>query len=166
MANGGFVRPDDLIFAFLKTSGNSRDMAVNGSSTPVPFFYSSPDRKWVLSRANITVLDAGPITATTFGGDTALTNGLGFEIRGENGALLKSFTGGMPITRNADWGTLAGVDWSQSIGAGLDAVTVRWSMFKSGKEVLMFPGETFQCEVRDDLSSLTEMTIMIQGYFV
>lgn len=140
-------------------------MAVNGSVTPVPFIWTAT-QKTVLSRVNITILDAGPITATTFGGAATLTNGLGFEVRSSTGALLKSFTGGMPITRNADWGSLAGVDWTQSIGAGLDAVTVRWSMFKSGKEVLLFPNETFECVVRDDLTGLTEMTIMLQGYTI
>lgn len=154
------------LYKFLKNDGGALSMNVNGSVTAVDFYYRCPDNvQAVLARVNISIFDAGP-TGAEFGGIPALTKGIQFLIKDDSGKVLFDFLDGDGVKQNRGFGLLAGPDWALATGAGVDAVTVRWTFARAGRQVLLKPGQGFVCTVRDDLTAVNDMGMMLQGYFL
>ena len=160
-----FVGSAALILQYMRESGGSEEMAVNGSVTAVEFEFENTDPllKAVIARTLWNIVDASP-TAIKFGGITALTNGLLVELVNPADVVVFDFLDGVPIKQNAQFGNLGGVDWNLTAGAGTGAVTVRWSLFKTGREILVPPGFKIRLTVQDDLSALDSMMVSVQGY--
>ncbi len=158
---------DSLIYEFFRETGGSNEMSVDGSITPVAFEWENErTTPAVLNRTLWDILDAAP-TATKFGGIAGgLANGLLVELVDPAGAVRFDFLDGSTVKQNHHFGTLAGVDWLLTAGQGLDAVTVRWSLFRSGKELRLPPGFKLRVTVQDDLTLVDSMTIMLQGYYI
>ncbi len=156
-----------LIKQVIDSAGNT-NMNVDGSVTPVKYgFTCPPDVQAVLSRVNICMIDAS-LNATDFGGITgSITNGVKFIIFDKNDVVLLDLADRLRVDNNSDWGLLAGTDWIfQTAGPGDDSVTIRWSFSRSGRELLLKPGERFEVLIQDDLTSMTFFGMMLQGYFL
>lgn len=154
------------LYKFLRNDAGDTSMNVNGSVTPVKFHYRAPDDlQCVLSRINISIFDAGP-TGSEFGGIPALTNGITFTIEDKAGKILIDLSDGVGVKQNRGFGLLAGPDWALATGAGVDAVTVRWTFARAGRQLLLKSGQTFVCTVRDDLLAINDMGMMVQGYYL
>ncbi len=150
----------------MRDSSNSFEMAVDGSITPVVFEWENeePVKNAVISRLLIDILDAGP-TTTKFGGITGgLANGMLMDCRDPSDVIVLDLLDGDPIKQNHQFGRFAGPDWVLTITAGADAVNVRWSLSKSGKELLLPPGFKLRVTARDDLTTLDSMSVAVQGY--
>ncbi len=161
-----FISHTDLILEFFRDGGGSMEMAVDGSATPVEFEWENeePIRHAVCSRLLWDILDGSP-TTTKFGGIIGgLTNGVLIDLRDATGAVVLDFTDGDPIKQNHQFARMVGTDWALTIGAGVDVVNVRWSLFKTGKELLVPPGFKLRVTVRDDLLTLDSMSVSMQGY--
>lgn len=64
-------------------NGSSKDMTVDGSSSPVTFKYTVPtDECWYIQFASIFILDSGAMGHNVFGSlGSGLTNGIDFNIK-------------------------------------------------------------------------------------
>ena len=152
------------LYEFLKNAG-SRDMVVNGSSTPVKFKYTVPVGKYVeVERINI-VIEDGSIDPVDFGGLGALGNGLEIEAYTAADALAKDFCAGFPIQSNADWGGLSGVDNQPYYGTGaaLDSLNIRFSLYKGNEALRLDAGEYLQFTINDNMAGIDKFDAMIQG---
>ncbi|MEE8632238.1 MAG: hypothetical protein V3T10_02900 [Candidatus Bathyarchaeia archaeon] len=162
--NDPFVDAKEVVYKFLKNPlDGSRNMVVDGSSTPVSFRYTAPQAtRVVLSRINIIILDAS-IGTSNFGGLAApLTTGVAFFIKDVNDNLLVDLCDGFPVQENWEFAALAGADWT--IAPATDALTIRWTFEKSGKRIILEPGEYFEMLIQDAMAGLVAMDAMVQGY--
>ncbi len=152
------------VWGFLATDGslpNTRsaltNLKVDGSVTPVIFYYEAPAGQGVrLNRIN-GVLDAsGACVADHFaGGGSVLTNGLKFQLRDPSGNVS---TFSPLIKSNLDFCFLAGTDVGHAnfdARTGRDALAFRWTLakgFADGAPMLP-PGWRFEVVVQDDLTA-------------
>lgn len=157
------VPPANQLYKLL-ADGATVDMSVDGSVTPVEFEYACPaDNIVFIEDITLLIVDGG-ITPTKFGGIAALTNGLLIEcIDSDTTTVLHDFTEDKAIKKNADWALLAGTDRETTAAAGDDTEEVQWSLTSESGPLLLTEGQLFRVTVRDDLSAITEMEIMVQG---
>ncbi len=158
--------PTNFVFKFLRDGADSDDMAVNGSITSVPFRYTVPASKaFELWRVTWHIID-GSIRADGFGGLTVRTNGLLLHTLKSDETLELDFTDGEGLVRHADFAHLAGVDVipdTTGVGGAEDSLSVRWTVARAGRAMLLTAGQHIECVVRDDLSDLTIFHGMVQG---
>jgi len=153
-----------FVFSFLRNGAESKDMAVDGSSTPVVFKYTGTGNGLYAYRINWIIADAGIRIYDFFGGVAALTNGITIKaIAADDSTVLIDFTNGEPIKRNAEFSSLAGTDAPILDSVGTDILSVRWTLEKAGEPFKLGLGESIQVTIQDDLTGLTEMSAMIQG---
>ena len=153
-----------FIFSFLRNDSEAKNMAVDGSSTPVIFKYVGVNNGLDVYRINWIIADAGIRIYDRFGGIAALTNGITIKAIGaDDSTVLIDFTNGEPIKRSSDFASLAGTDAPVSDSLGTDIMPVRWTLQKAGIPFRLNLGESIQVTISDDLTGLTEMSAMIQG---
>lgn len=161
-------RPTDLFFKNFATSSGLTDMRVVGASTNIFNFEVTPSTakfQLAISRVNFVLVD-GSIRYDKFGGLAgALTNGLKVRVLDSSSAVLLDFLDGATIKTNADFGLLSGTDTIVHPAAGDDAVPIRWTIARSGAEVVLQQGERLQIQVTDGTSALTAFKAMAQGYY-
>ncbi len=155
-----FIDPKDAVYKHMKNPiGNSINLNVNGSITPVSFRYTCPDTtNVVLVRMNIQ-MDDNAITYAKFGGIAALSNGVLIRICDREGKVNVDLLDGQTVKTNLNLAWLAGFDVLTDT-----AVLVRWTLERAGKQLLLRPGDFIELVVQDNLSSITAFSIMIQGY--
>ncbi len=163
-------KPGKLVYEYIRhVSGpaGADDENINGvASLGDPGIYEIDlGIDWLLSRINMGIFDANP-TSAKFGGIGELTNGVLIQCVDADGGVLQDFTGGRPITKNADFNYLTGVDTITETGAGLDFVRIRFTIFHAGDDMLLIPGHKLRFTIQDDLSNLTEFRAMGQGIVV
>lgn len=169
-ADGAFFEltqvPTNFVFKFLRTSADSDNMAVDGSSTSVAFRYTVPANKvFELWRINWHLIDSS-IRADGFGGLPPRTNGLLLRILKSDESLELDFTDGEGLKRHVDFALLAGVDVNtdtSGVGGAEDNVSIRWTVANAGRAMLLTAGQHIECTVQDDLSGLTAFHGMVQG---
>lgn len=157
-----FVEADELIFEHLKTEDGNHDMSVDGSGG-IEYFYEARGDK-IITRSLILIID-GVITPTKLGGISAVNNGILVEVHDSDGDLLKNFLDVSPIKKNADFSLLAGVDATVVVAAaGDDYLPIRWTLAKTGRSLLLSDGQRFVVTIQDDLSDISSMEWILQGY--
>ena len=160
----GFVFSDTAASTFGTASGTNLD-AVN---TTLGFDFkcvcTNPAGE-IFSRALVNVTDNG-ILAEDFGGISGgLANGVEVFAEDTDGSVLLDYLNGETIKTNGDWTFLAGVDVARDTeGAGDDRLIVRWTLEKAGRPQLFKQGQALVFRVNDNISSITRLKIMIQGY--
>lgn len=158
--------PDEMLYKFARNSTGSIDLSFTTSGTtaaPVDYSYTVPAEKiGLIRRCNIAGYD-GSITPSKFMGIAALANGVMIEAMSSGSTSLIDFTDGHYIKRNSDWGFLAGVDVRYNIVAGDDGLDVRWTIGRAGAILYLTSGESLTFKVQDDLSAVSELSIMVQG---
>ncbi len=161
-------RPTDLFFKNFATSTGLTDMRVVGASTNIFNFEVSPSTakfQAAIRRVNIVLVD-GNLRYDKFGGlVAALTNGLKFRVLDSSSNVLIDFLDGGTIKTNADFGLLAGIDNIVEPAAGDDAIPIRWTIGKSGAEVILQQGDRLQIQVTDGTTLLTAFKAQAQGYY-
>ncbi len=111
----------------------------------------------------IVLIRDGGITPSKFGGIAALTNGISFSLDA-GGETLEDISI-IPIKSNADFGRYCYDMTIDRTGAGDDFVLVRWSFDKAygADAVTLEPGMSLEMHLDDDLTGLTDFTVLIQG---
>ena len=152
----------------LAANGTITSMAATGSlATPLKYKFTVPTgRKAVIHRICSRLVDNG-IQTTLFGGIGARTNGVKLVTTNSSGTIITNYTTDITMKKNADWALLAGPDGAFETvqGAAEDSFVVRWTLDRAGQNVWLEGGESFEIWVQDDLTSLTEYEVMIQGYY-
>lgn len=161
----------DHVYEYLtRASDETIEMNIDGSGGAINFDYIVPAgtvfKNFMFSRINIVLVD-GTIRWGQFGGlGSALANGLLFQVLDDNGVIQQHFgTDVKPIQANEDFIALAGIDSLLTPAAGDDALPVRFSIFKSGHRITMFPNWIMRAVVQDNLTGLSAFRMMVQGIF-
>jgi hypothetical protein len=168
--------PGQPIFGYVQNTGETPDtedainMAVNGSVTEASFVFTA-QRSMHLERITMMCTDDAREIENGFFTIAApgLTNGiqLAFRTLPKHGDFAELFgTGFAPIKRHADLGVLAGTDVQSDGTNNRSRFTIRWTIAKSGANYKMNAGDTFSAIVRDDLSGITLLRMMVQGHAI
>lgn len=167
-ANGQYKAP--LWFShFLDTNGNQTgtiDAIGDYSITPEIFYIQPPVTEvYIMNRLIISIHDTGNFTASIYGAGAILPNGVDIQIK-RNGTSLVNLTNGHPVKENGGWGDFC-YDVDVSDYTGNDNYThVRWTFEKAGAPLLLngAQNDTFEINLSDDFTFLTEHTFVVQGY--
>ncbi len=161
--------PQDHVYGHLKNLSNgSIDMNVDGSGVAVNFDYVVPAGtvydQFTLMRINFGLID-GAMQWGRFGGiGSGLTNGLLLQVLDADDVVQQHFGTDMhPIQANEDFIVFAGVDSLVEPTAGDDAIPIRFSIFKSGNPMTLFPNWRVRLVVQDDLRTISHFNAMVQG---
>ena len=164
--------PQDFIYRYLEhVSGPEGSDSCNinpAASLEEPSVYAwqvPPSVEARISRLVLGLIGGNPSVNEFAGMNSPLTNGILFQATDDKGGLLQSFHGQRPVTTNGDFVFMAGSDMEMLIGPGLDLVTVRFSFFKANANVLIGQGYQIRVVIQDDLSSISQFRIMVQGTY-
>ena len=162
--------PGKLVYEYLQhvsgpAGGDNQNMNAVGSLGDPGIFEIDFNVHWLINRISIGIFDTAP-TSSKFGGIAELANGVLIEAVDGDGIVLQDFTGGRPVTKNADFNYLTGVDAIIDTGMGIDFVRIRFSISRVGDDMLLIPGHKLRITVQDDLSDITEFRAMGQGIVV
>jgi len=160
--------PSGFLFKFFRNYADSlsREIAVDGS-TPVHFDVRCDGTVSYIHRVNISIVDGG-ILPITFGGISALSNGLQIRVvTFADNETVRDFLDGETIKQNTDWVYLSGVDSTVVPVAqpNDDHIPIRWTLAKAtgGKPLLLVTGQALRITVQDNIAALTSFRAMAQG---
>lgn len=137
----------------------------DGSTTPVTFkIQAPPDVKFHITAISITMTDDATMDDSKFGSLTALTNGL--IARRVDGSTANYFL----VTNNAGF-YQAGydTDYPTKVPSGVYAFRARKDLRNTNGNVIALDGTTLdqlQFIVRDNLTALSEFTVVVHGHIV
>lgn len=166
--------PEDFSYKYLRyvsgpTGVSDIDMNTDSSlGNPSIFEYQVPSaRQLKLRRINFELVEDAMQNQRFAGLASALANGCLLEIIDDNGITqLLDFLDSAPVTMNADFAILAGVDSVVNVlGVGDDALPIRFTIGKAGANMLLSAGRRIRFTVQDDLSSITRFRAQTQGIF-
>lgn len=142
-----------------------RNMAVDGSVTPVEYKYTNPGPGSLqLERMIVYIEDGGSFDSGRYGnsGDP-LTVGIGVAIKDAQDAIRLDLLDGEPITTNGEWAAMCYDVTHENYGSGNEYIAVRWTFGKAGQALTLREGESFVMTVNDDLEFLVKHYAQIQG---
>ena len=166
MSSGNFKDPTQAVYRYLTDDGlvadaTNWDMAVDGT-TPVPYYYTAT-APTAINRIIFHVVDDGTWTEEKFGSLAALTNGMDLVVE-RNGSTVLDLFGGVMVKNNASWARSNHDRRILTVGSGDTMLTCRYTFGKSGQPILLRDNDSIKMTVSDNLSTLVEMSAMIQGY--
>lgn len=142
----------------LVNDAGSRNMAVDGSVTPVSFKAVPPEgKKWRINRVLVYMEGANPFSAEKFGDLPSLANGTTNNLNGVKVTSWKT---------NRDFALeMYDLNTIKSLGKDDRSFSGRWSFDKAfGKPVLIDSSSTgVELIVNDNLSGLTSFYVKAQG---
>jgi len=153
----------------LAGDGTNHIAAVNGVVTPVPFWRGPSSDMWAIHRLIVMVEDNAVLTAAGYGGVGALANGVSVQVIQGNqstGTEVIDLLDGTTISSLIDWGTHCYDVSEHTFGSGNNFFVVRWTFSNAGRPVILDSrlGEKLVVTVNDDLSTLVNHHVMIQGH--
>ena len=154
---------------YLKDESDGTTIQANGNYATVPAKFSiqcptDSDDSYEINRVIIFIKDTQGIDADKYGNGITLANGIEVEHIASDGATVKDdLTGGLPIKSNGDWARLCYDVQLLEFGTGNEIVSVRWTLEKTGKPLILGPGEYLRFTLSDDFSGLIEHTFNVQG---
>lgn len=161
LSNHAWLGPSLQLYKYLRESGGSEDMAVNGSSTPVVFEYEVPaQRALLLEKITLSIENAG-ITPSNFGGVSALSNGLLIQAVDAENVVLLDYTDSVPIKNLADFLSIGGSGaklFDDSLGVDAMGITIPFGSLDALKA-----GEKIRIVVQDNLTGMDQMKAMVHG---
>lgn len=147
----------------------SKEMAVDGSTTPVKYCLRScladtvENIDLVVQEIVLNIITTNKVETGLFGNLTALTNGI--YLRYNNGSAFNIFN----IKTNNDISAIAD-DFQVFISANnsydLDGIiaSIKFGISNMGTVIRLKQGETLEMIVQDDLTGLTSMTASMKGH--
>ena len=173
-----------MVFAYMRfiagdvTPAILNHLNVNAAAAPagLRFGYVVPERTlFHLVRINHVIAGNTPSNNKFGNVDGPLTNGCLYDIRKADGdEVLLDLADGEPLRQNYDFLALAGTEMQMRPDSpngapgmpptGLEVVTVRHDIIESGKQAILYEGESVCMVIRDDLTALDNYICMVQGY--
>lgn len=143
--------PSTRILDDVGDASGSIDMRVNGSITAVPFLLTVPAGHTYLLVSLTVFIQDSPLSATGFGGGSALTNGLDFGITFDS--VFTTRIPQKPVKSNSDLATF-GLTINTFIGTGTDAFSAKVAFKESyGGHIKLEAGFSYTIMVQDDLTT-------------
>ena len=160
----GEIDSENMIYQMVDTVGDGSG-TYDMNTTAASFFVVPPANKvYDLARINIYIADNGTFNENTYGGASALSNGI--QVTVENAAGVVKLLTPDPIKRTFEWGLQSGVDvaWSD-FAANNNVALVRWTFNKAGSPIHLdgSKGEFLRFNVRDSLATLIRHKAQVQG---
>jgi len=158
------INPSKMIIQHLRDINGSAELAVDGSSTPVEFFFAPlvGDRAFIRT-VKIEIVAAAFDDVAVFAGGSALTNGIGILVKDRDGNILLDVLNGDPIAKDADWSDLAGENVIPTKNTGDDLYAVTWDITDTGIDLFLDELASLRFVIQDDLSGLTQMHVVAHG---
>ncbi len=166
-----------LTYNGLVATGVNENLAADGSSTAVPFYYGpstdSSGPKYVAIHRIIMVLSsAATVGADAYGNGSALTNGITLEVRtgGTTGDVVLDPFNGKTVKENAQWAEFGFAPYWIINGTGEDYAIGTWEVALTGKPIFLNANDLdfIVATVQDDLTSgtsgISRHTLMLQGH--
>ena len=148
-------------FKFFRNGANSNAMNVVGA--PTMFKVTCPTNGTLdVYRINFTFVDTA-MKYAVWGGGSALSTGITVKVYDADNVVLFDFLDGETLKANEDFTSLSGVDSIIGPAAGVDDLSIRWTLEKSGRVVTLDQGDYFGINIQDDISGVTKFTAMLQG---
>jgi hypothetical protein len=163
-------KPQSALYQLFSTEGHGGGTTSWVGAANTYKILAPPDTELVLIRMNVYLEDNGQFRGDRYGSTAALSTGIKIKVLDADGTtVLKDYTDGWAIKKIGHWGLLAGVDvHGTDYTTGNNTWLVRWTMAKAGQEVSLFPGQSFQVIVADNLgvggAALEEHFAQMQGY--
>lgn len=160
------LRANTRVDHFLTTTGltGGSSLANVDGTTPVKFYRTAIRDMWVANFLVSIEDSAATATATTYGGLSALSNGLLVQVlEPDLSTVYLDLLDGRPIKSNAGWGSRCHDLAIRDFGSGDDLIQVRWSFEDDSTAVYVPQGYHFCVTVQDDLTGLTDHSFVIQG---
>lgn len=145
-----------------KTDGGIAANIAGTLAAPVEFKYTSPDGQVTrIGTLRVQIRDSGGLSPTKYGSITSLTNGLRVLIRRASGAEEER-TLQRPIKSSGDWLEYATTSEIHSWGADPQTLLMRVEFFNH-EPLVLYPGDSYVIQIRDDLTGLEDHTFRIRG---
>ena len=159
---------------WLNQTGSGGDgqsqMNVNGSVTPVTFYYKpAAGTVFRVARLIMSMQDTSGFSAGEYGNlGSALSTGCDLKHVDDTGTIT-DFTGNYGIYTNADWGFYCYDVDLKTWGVGDEFLMARMTFTKMGQYIRLDGDDAnnglIEFVVNDDLTGLTDHRILLQGYF-
>jgi hypothetical protein len=153
-----FISPNIQIEEFMRETGGSKNMTVDGSGTPVIFEWKAIELSYI-TRLSILVQDVLVSDSTKFGQLGALANGVLIRQEDASGAVLFRANDGEAIKTNGDWGRMAKTAISSPFAKQL---CIHYS--PQGHPFYVEEGGKLIVEIQDDLTAMLDMTVQVGGF--
>lgn len=149
--------------AWLRNAG-SKNMAVNGSVTPVHFDYVATEDVQI-DYLTVTIAETtGNFRVDYYTTSGALTNGLEVKVLDESLAEWNDLVDGDRIKTFGDWVSIGANATEVTPGAGPAAEAFQWLLNVGDAGGLLLPvGYRLRCTVNDDMTALLTHEIHIIG---
>ena len=172
--NSGINQIRNIFQRPMSTNGRptgTYQLNVDGSTTPVEFYLEAiGSERLLVSRFIISIRSASNIGINQYGDLSALTNGIQVYYSPSTGPLAGqkiNLIYPLTIQRNEDWGRWCYDSTPVPIGPTQNTQTWqgRWTLTKYGNPygIIVEPGDKFGVIVNDNLSGLSDHTIMAEG---
>lgn len=149
---------------WLRNASSAIEANVDGSSTPVEFYYTVPAGDTLdIARLLVYIKDFGTFDADLYGNGAVLTNGIDVKVERAGALPDEDLLDGESIKTNAEWQGLAYDFIYNDIGTGDNVASVRWTFARMGKPLRLEAGDRFVVTVNDNLTVLTAHRFQIQG---
>lgn len=131
---------------------------------PANFDFVSSGAYTDIVTVNFRAFTASQGVPDTFFGIDELANGLLIQVLDDQDQIRANFgTDDFPIKTHHDLNVLAGVDVDRVTATAKSALSVEWNLLNSGRAIKLEPGWIFRIVVQDDLSTIPELRVMVQG---
>lgn len=133
-------------------------------------YYAGPadGKYWVLHRGILYIEDATTMTVSTYGGISALTNGVKLYTTtgGPDGTQAVDLTGGESIHNNGEWSGLCYDVQFTSPGNGNDVLSARYTFSKAGRPLILNGNNSDKIvmQTQDSHTGLVSHRFLVQGY--
>ncbi len=161
---------------YLDTNGNgtgTKDAVGNYSGAEEIFYLKPADGEFMqVNRLIITVRDTGAMDAANYGSTSPLTTGVVVREHSDDSGVIVDWTDGVPIKKNADWGSHCYDADVKTWGAGDEFLLVRWTFGASGLPMLLdgSRGDKLEVVLNDDFTGtgagLNEHRFLAQGVHI
>lgn len=147
------------------TFTGDRDMAVNGSVTPVEFYVQpEPNRDFHIKTFIAAVTDSGNAAFTDYGSVSGpLPNGISFFIVTDGQEIPLTLN----IKRNIDWAEFANISNVTSYSGNVNLTTHKANLWENSDGLYLDgkAGDRFGIRINDDVSTLAAHEMFVAGYF-
>lgn len=154
-------------YADTNGDGTGTKEAIGNYSLGEGIFFITPPAGQIyrINRMLISIEDGvNSVRWDRYGGQAALGTGVVVRMR-RGSTLVKEFTNGIPVTKNALWGANCYDAEAKVVGGGNDFFQARWTFGKSGTPVRLVGDEGDKLEVvfNDNLSAITSHLFKFDG---
>lgn len=160
--------PFRSFYRFLDTvgDGSGTKNAVGDYSTPTDFKLTNPAAAngiMEVERLMVQIEDNAAVSAESYGGLSALSNGVILLVVDGDGDTVVNITDDQPIKSNGHWAQFC-FDVTIDIFPGTNNfVEVRWTFAKAGAPVVLKPGWSLIARMQDNLTGLVTHMLNAQG---